>query len=99
MPAAVRRIVFKRDRGQCTFIDKSGRRCTERHRLEFHHDDPYGLGGDHDPSRVRLLCKTHNLFLAERDYGKGVMNSFRGSSDRVSDTHYWVGKPLQTIGV
>ncbi|HXV64103.1 MAG TPA: hypothetical protein VEK15_25615, partial [Vicinamibacteria bacterium] len=39
VPAAVRRMVWKRDQSQCTFVDESGRRCTERHGLEFHHDD------------------------------------------------------------
>ncbi len=29
-------------------MDKSGRRCAERNRLEYHHNDrPYGRGGDH----------------------------------------------------
>jgi hypothetical protein len=85
MPAAVRRIVRKRDGHQCTFVDGSCRRCTERRRLEFHHDDPYGRGGNHDPSRIRLLCKTHNLLLAERDYGKDVIESYRRTGGRVSE--------------
>ena len=45
MPAAVRRVVRKRDCGRCTFVNGQGRRCTERRGLEFHHDDPYGRGG------------------------------------------------------
>jgi hypothetical protein len=35
--AAVRRAVFGRDQGRCTYIDASGRRCAETHRLELHH--------------------------------------------------------------
>jgi hypothetical protein len=85
MPAAVRRIVRKRDGRQCTFVDGSGRRCTERRWLEFHHDDPYGRGGDHDPSRIRLLCRVHNLLLAERDYGKEVIERYRRRDSRVSE--------------
>jgi hypothetical protein len=85
IPAPVKRIVFRRDGHQCTFVDASGRRCTERRGLEFHHDDPYGRGGDHDPARIRLLCRTHNLLLAERDYGKDVMASYRREGDRVSE--------------
>ena len=85
MPAAVKRIVRRRDCDQCTFVDGTGRRCTERRWLEFHHDDPFGRGGDHDPSRIRLLCKTHNLLLAERDYGKDVIESYRRTGDRVSE--------------
>ena len=86
VPVAVRRIVCQRDRKQCTFMDETGRRCTEREGLEFHHDDPYGLGGDHDPARMRLLCRRHNVYLAERDYGKSVMEKYRKTGGRVSDT-------------
>ena len=86
VPAAVRRRVWERDGGRCSFVDRSGRRCTERHRLEFHHEDPFGLGGDHDPEKMRLLCKRHNLHLAERVYGKDVMESYRNKGGRVSET-------------
>ena len=85
MPAAVKRVVRKRDQGRCTFVGKQGRRCTERRGLEFHHDDPYGRGGDRSPSNVRLLCHGHNLYLAERDYGKEVMDRYRRNGDRVSE--------------
>ena len=44
--AAVRRFVWERDRGQCTYQSSDGRRCPARERVEFHHDDPYGFGGD-----------------------------------------------------
>jgi len=54
--AAVRRFVCKRDGNQCTYIGSGGQRCPERDRLEFHHDDPYGLGGDRSAENVRLLC-------------------------------------------
>jgi len=86
MPAAVRRIVRRRDGGQCTFVDKQGRRCTERRGLEFHHDDPFGRGGDRSPSNIRLLCRLHNAYLAERDYGKDVMDRYRRSGSRVSES-------------
>jgi hypothetical protein len=86
IPAAVRRHVWKRDGGRCRFVDKHGKRCSERRGIEFHHDDPFGRGGDHDPSGIRLLCRAHNLFLAEREYGKNVMERYRSTGDRVSET-------------
>jgi hypothetical protein len=70
IPAAVRRAVWARDEGRCRFVDELGRRCSERHWLEFHHRYPYGMGGDHGLSNVMLLCARHNRHLAERDYGK-----------------------------
>jgi hypothetical protein len=86
MPAAVRRVVRRRDGDQCTFVDGQGRRCTERRGLEFHHDDPFGRGGDRSPSNVRLLCEVHNAYLAELDYGKEVMDQYRRSGNRVSES-------------
>jgi hypothetical protein len=86
IPAPVRRAVYERDQGQCTFVDDSGRRCNERNRLEFHHDGrPYGRGGDHDPENIRLVCRTHNLYLAECDYGKEVIRRYRTSPGHVSE--------------
>ena len=85
MPAAVRHFVRRRDGGQCCFVNEQGRRCTERRGLEFHHEDPFGRGGDHDPERICLMCKQHNAYLAERDYGKDVMERYRKKGDRVSE--------------
>ena len=47
----------KRDGGRCTFRDRYGRRCTKRHDLEFHHLKPFGLGGDHRPEGLALMCR------------------------------------------
>jgi hypothetical protein len=85
VPAAVRRKVWERDGGRCAFVDGSGRRCTERQRLEFHHEEPFGLGGTHDPDKMSLLCRGHNLHLAERVYGRDAMEKFRNKSARVSE--------------
>ncbi len=86
MPAAVRRAVFERDGGQCTYVDAQGRCCTERHNLEFHHrKTPFGRGGDHSPDSVTLHCRAHNLLMAEQEYGEEKMAQFRRSSDRVSE--------------
>ncbi|HJS74661.1 MAG TPA: hypothetical protein VJ921_10260, partial [Vicinamibacteria bacterium] len=86
IPAAVKRAVRKRDGDRCRFVDRTGRRCTERRGLEFHHHDPFGRGGDHHPSNLSLSCKAHNAYSAERDFGKAVMDRHRGNGDRVSET-------------
>jgi 5-methylcytosine-specific restriction endonuclease McrA len=78
IPAAVRRAVHERDGNRCQYTDAKGRRCSERHRLEYHHRHPFGLGGDHSPANIRLMCRAHNQFLATHDYGTQVMA--RGSS-------------------
>ena len=75
VPAALRRAVYKRDEGRCRFVDGRGRRCTERHRLEFHHDFPYGKGGDLSLTNIKLLCEPHNRLLAEADYGRAAVQA------------------------
>jgi 5-methylcytosine-specific restriction endonuclease McrA len=70
VPAPVRREVWKRDGAQCTYVDEQGRRCPARELLEFHHETPFARGGDHDPANVRLLCRSHNRYQAELDFGR-----------------------------
>lgn len=73
IPAAVRRAVCERDGHRCVYVDAQGRRCSERDGLEFHHAHPFGMGGNHSPDNVRLLCRAHNRYLAEVDYGRAAI--------------------------
>jgi hypothetical protein len=77
IPAAGRRAVSERDGDRCRYVDEHGRRCKERDRLEFHHRHRFGLGGDHSVENVRMMCRGHNAYLAECDYGREVMASRR----------------------
>jgi len=99
IPAAVRRAVHTRDGGRCGFIDQKGRRCTEQRNLEFHHHDPFGRGGAHDPEQISLRCRTHNAFLAEREYGKERMDRYRRRGGRVSEpaTSYDIARVMGII--
>ena len=83
--APVRRFVWERDGGQCTYETKDGRRCPAREGVEFHHDEPYGVGGDRSAENIRLACKTHNGYMAELDFGKDKMDRYRRSADRVRE--------------
>jgi hypothetical protein len=85
VPAAVRRAVYRRDGGRCAFVDEQGRRCTVRDRLEFHHRYPFGHGGEHDPENLSLMCRTHNAYLAEVDYGKERARGRPRERDRASE--------------
>jgi 5-methylcytosine-specific restriction endonuclease McrA len=80
IPAAVRRQVHERDGGRCAYRDERGVRCCGRDDLEFHHKHPFGRGGDHSPGNLALMCKTHNILLAEQDYGEDVMARFRAAA-------------------
>jgi hypothetical protein len=80
IPAPVRRAVYERAGGRCAFVDARGRRCEERSRLEFHHRHPHGHGGDRTPDNIALLCRAHNLYLAEIDYGPAAIARHRRAS-------------------
>jgi hypothetical protein len=86
VPAEVRRLVSRRDGKQCRFVNETGRRCPERRGLEFHHEDPFGRGGGHDPDTISLMCKRHNAYFAEREYGQEVMKRYRRNGEGVSET-------------
>jgi hypothetical protein len=69
VPAHVKRAVWLRDGGQCAFVARSGRRCRERAILEFHHVDPYAIGGETTSANLSLRCRAHNVHEAERLFG------------------------------
>jgi hypothetical protein len=69
LPSALRREVVARDGAQCTFIGDDGQRCDARSHLQFHHEEPWALGGADAVENVRLLCRAHNLLVAERELG------------------------------
>jgi 5-methylcytosine-specific restriction endonuclease McrA len=77
IPAAVRRAVFERDGEQCTYLDSAGRRCSETHRLEFHHLEPFAKGGEHTAANLVLRCAAHNALAAEEDFGCELVESRR----------------------
>jgi hypothetical protein len=77
VPAAVKRTVWKRDQGRCTWPMGDGKVCGSRHRLEFDHDLEVALGGKPTIGNVRLLCKSHNLMKAEQRFGRAFMANFR----------------------
>jgi hypothetical protein len=82
IPAHVRREVWKRDQGRCTFVGETGHRCESRRRLEFDHATPVARGGEATISNLRLRCRAHNQYEAERAFGERFMN---GKRERVAD--------------
>jgi hypothetical protein len=77
VPAHVRRAVWERDRGQCTFVSAGGKRCAARKFLEFDHVEPVALGGSATVDGMRLRCCAHNQYEAERDFGAEFMRRKR----------------------
>jgi hypothetical protein len=77
VPAPVRRAVWERDEGQCTFVSAKGTRCKARRFLEFDHVDPVARGGQATVDKMRLRCRAHNQYEAERAFGAGFMSRKR----------------------
>jgi hypothetical protein len=77
IPVQVRSEVWRRDGGRCTFVSDGGHRCEARSRLEFDHVEPYARGGEATVAGIRLRCRAHNQFEAERAFGAGFMRHKR----------------------
>lgn len=77
VPAEVRRQVWQRDGGRCTFVSDSGHRCPARTRLEFDHVMPYARGGEATAAGLRLRCRAHNQHVADQAFGAGFMDRKR----------------------
>ena len=77
VPAEVKRAVWRRDRGQCTFVGSEGRRCAARRFLEFDHVQEFARGGVASVEGLRLRCRAHNQYGAECTFGAGFMQRKR----------------------
>lgn len=77
IPASVRRAVWERDQGRCTFVSITGGRCRSRRFIEFDHVVPVARGGKATVANLRLRCGTHNQYEAERAFGVDFMRRKR----------------------
>ncbi len=84
IPAPVRRAVWERDYGQCTFVSANGKRCAARQFLEFDHVEPVARGGKATVEGLRLRCRAHNQFEAERAFGAEFMSRKRMEAQKVA---------------
>ncbi len=61
--AKLKRAVWQRDNGQCTFVDpQTMNRCESMHLLQIDHIKPVFLGGEASHNNLRLLCHAHHKF-------------------------------------
>lgn len=77
IPPSIRNFVFRRDNGCCQFETRDGRKCLSRRLAQVDHIVARALGGSDDPANLRVLCRTHNLLMAERVFGREKMAEFR----------------------
>jgi ribosomal protein L12E/L44/L45/RPP1/RPP2 len=86
VPAHVKRTVWTRDGGQCTFVSEAGHRCSARTFLEFDHINEVARGGGATADSIRLRCRAHNQFGAECTFGREFMNNKREGARCVAKT-------------
>ncbi len=70
----VKREVWQRDKGRCTFVNPLSKKCcSSKHGLELDHVHPHALGGETTIENLRLRCRTHNQLLALQSFGQQHM--------------------------
>ena len=79
IPDPVKRTVYERDGGQCTFLAENGRRCAETSALEFDHANGFARDPSHSVKSIRLRCRAHNQYGADQMYGRAIMEGARSS--------------------
>jgi 5-methylcytosine-specific restriction endonuclease McrA len=79
-PASLRRDVYERDGGRCSYVDARGQRCCETRYLELHHVEPFARGGAHEISNLTLRCSAHNRLAAKQDFGEPVVTAHRDAT-------------------
>ncbi len=70
--ADVKRDVWARDQGRCTFVGACGR-CNVTRNIEFHHIINHAHGGPATVANITLHCRAHNVYQAELDFGPEVI--------------------------
>jgi hypothetical protein len=74
---STRNFVRRRAGDACEYQGPEGQRCGSRFQTQMDHVIPLALGGTNDVTNLRLLCRTHNLLMAEKTIGLNKMSQFR----------------------
>ena len=83
IPAEVKREVWRRDQGCCTYVDRhTGRRCGSRFFLEMDHIVPVALGGGAAPGNLRLRCAAHHRYRHGRRLPSAPHDAARCDAER-----------------
>jgi hypothetical protein len=77
IPAAVRRALWERDGGRCSWPLDSGGACGSTHLLELDHLKPWAGDGEPTVANLRVVCHAHNALAARREFGARCMERNR----------------------
>jgi hypothetical protein len=78
--SAVKRTkaLIQKHEGECSYRDpRTGVKCTSRYQIQIDHIHPRALGGTNAAGNLRLLCRQHNLYEAERIFGRDKVERYR----------------------
>jgi hypothetical protein len=78
VPAAMKRAVWARDQGRCSWPLDGGGCCGSTLRLELDHIVPWADWGGETEANLRLTCAAHNRLAARQFFGERVMGRYRG---------------------
>jgi hypothetical protein len=67
IPAEVKREVYDRDDGCCTFVGDDGHVCKSRYAVQIHHRVAWAHGGSNTADNLTLHCSPHNRLVAKRE--------------------------------
>jgi hypothetical protein len=95
--AAVKRAVWARDLGRCAFIGTDGHRCNERRFVEFHHVDPYVLGGEATVDGIQLRCRRHNDYEGRLYFGNRRQERGQGRELVPEQVHLSVSRSTRQL--
>jgi hypothetical protein len=77
IPAAVRRAVWQRYGGRCSWPLDGGGVCGSTHRLELDHMVPWARWGGETIDDLRIVCRAHNALAARREFGVRCVERYR----------------------
>jgi len=59
---------------QCSFVSKTGNRCTAKSFLELDHEKPKAWTGANDAANLRVFCRFHNDHAARMLIGDATID-------------------------
>ena len=65
-----RRKIFADAQYQCQYVSPDGKRCRQKTHLQVDHIQAFAKNGSNEPENLMVLCQAHNLWKAEREFGK-----------------------------
>ena len=77
VPVGLKREIYKRDQGRCSYVSPLTKRaCGSRKHLQLDHRLPFARGGETSAENLRLLCPVHNQLKAIESFGSAKMAAF-----------------------